>query len=302
MKRKLISFNCAFFLLFGMLTGCTEVTATSLVNTLTFDTGDFASLRLDYDADDIIVLESADHNVMVKEYMNVNKKSYYAKTFMQNGELLITEGNRPRRSNFKSYIEVYIPKNYTDDLSLHSTSGTVTSKIPLNLSGIFRIDTTSGMVEVSNTKASTVKAVSTNGMITIENMNAKEVNIQTTNAKTSMKQITGTISYQSKGGTLTATDLYGSGSFHASGNGSIDITFADVSSDILAYAKNGTLKVTLPGQLNFKFSAVTKNGSIDTSFPDQLVITDDTAAGDVGASADITVELETRNGDIKVFR
>ncbi|SNT04444.1 Putative adhesin [Anaerovirgula multivorans] len=302
MKRNLISFVCVGFFLMGMLSGCGAQKATALVNTLTFDTGDFESLRLDYDADDIHVLESDSAKVILKEYMNEDKKSYYARTSTQNGELLITEGDRPRRSSFESYIEIYIPQDYTDSLSLHSTSGTINLGIALNLSGDFSVDTTSGVIEVSNTKASTVKATSTKGSLSFKNIDADEINIKTTNATTSMNQINGAINYQSKGGKLTASGLSGSGSFNASGEGSIDISFDDVTSDISAYAKNGTLMVTLPSGLDFKFSATTKEGSIDTSFADQLAITDNTAAGTIGASPEIAVELETRNGDIKVTR
>lgn len=302
MKHNLISYASVGFLFMGILSGCGGQKATALVNTLTFDTGDFGSLRLDYDADDIHVLESDNDKVILKEYMNEDKKNYYARTSTQNGELLITEGDRPSRSGFESYIEIHIPQDYSDSLSLHSTSGTISSEIALNLSGDFSVETTSGVVEVSNTKASNVKATSTNGSLSIENIDANGVNIQTTNATISMNQINGTISYQSKGGKLTATDLSGSGSFNASGEGSIDISFADVTSDISAYSKNGTLTITLPNELAFKFSATTKKGSIDTSFADQLAVTDNTAAGTVGVSPEITIELETRNGDIKVSR
>lgn len=302
MKRKFISFTCVVFLLMGSLSACGGQRAAVLVNTLTFDIGDFESLRLDYDADDIHVLESDNAKVILKEYMNEDKKSYYARTSTQNGELLITEGNRPRRSSFESYVEIYIPQDYTDSLSLHSTSGTINSEIALNLSGDFNVDTTSGVVEVSNTKALNVKAESTNGSLSLENIDADKISIQTTNAAASMNQINGIISYQSKGGKLTASDVQGSGSFNASGEGSINISFADVTGNISAYSKNGTLTVTLPSQLAFKFSAATKEGSIDTSFAGQLAVTDNTAAGTVGASPNITIDLETRNGDIKVSR
>lgn len=101
---------------------------------------------------------------------------------------------------------------------------------------------------------------------------------------------------------MTASALSGSGSFNASGEGSIDLSFVNVIRDISAYSKNGTLTVMLPSVLDFKFSAATKEGSIDTSFAEQLAITDNTAAGSVGTSPEITVKLETRNGDINVLR
>lgn len=302
MKRNQISWVFAGILLAGILSGCGEQKETSLVNTLSFNAEDFQSFRLDYDADDIYVLASDNGKVIVKEYMNEDKKSYYAGTSTRNDELLITEGDRPRHSGFESYVELYIPQSYADSLSLHSTSGTIHSEIALNLSGDFSADTTSGVVELSNAKASNIYITSTNGDLRLEKMDADKINIQTTNAATAVNQANGVISYQSKGGKLTASDLCGSGSFHASGDGSIDLTFADVTGDISAYSKNGTLSVTIPQELAFKFSAVTKEGSIDVSFGDQLGLTEHTAAGTVGASPEITIELETRNGDIKVSR
>lgn len=302
MKCNFIVLTCTFFLLTGILSGCQEQKATSLVNTLTFDTEDFESLRLDYDADDLQLLESDSNKVIVKEYMNENKKSYYARTYKQNDELVITEGRRPRRSSFKSYIELYIPKDYTGSLSLHSTRGTIKSEIALNLSGEFSVDTTSGRMIISNTKAAKIGAASTNGSLSFDNIAADEISLKTTNAATSLKEVTGVIDYQSKGGKLTAVKLQGSGSFNASGEGSIDLSFTAVTHDIFAYSKNGTLTVTLPKELAFKFSATTKEGSIDTTFSDQLIMTENTFAGAVGTSPAITIELKTRNGAIKAVR
>ncbi|WP_419823699.1 DUF4097 family beta strand repeat-containing protein [Anoxybacterium hadale] len=300
MKRTLLSFACAGILLTGIFTGCGSQKQMTLVNTLTFGVGDFQSLRLDYDADDIYVLEGDHDKVTLKEYMNEDKKSYYARSSTQNGELLITEGDRPRRSSFESYIEIYIPQEYNGSLFLHSTSGTIKSDVALNLPGDFGVDTTSGVIHLSNTKVSNLMISSTNGELSFENVDAEEVNIKTTNAAASMNQINGIISYQSKGGKLTATELRGSGSFHASGDGSINISFTDVTGDITAFSKNGRLTLMLPSQLAFKFSAITKEGSIKTSFADQLASKDHSAAGTIGNSPEITIDLETRNGDIEV--
>ncbi|WP_349674141.1 DUF4097 family beta strand repeat-containing protein [Lacrimispora sp.] len=302
MKHISISFACAAFFLFGIISGCGGRKTTSLVNTLTFDADDFNSIRLDYDADDIYVLESNQTKVVLKEYMNENNGSYYAKTSTKNGELLITEGKRTRSSSFESYIEICIPNNNNKNLSLHSTSGTIRSEIVLVVPGDFSVDTTSGSVEISNVNASAIKAASTNGSLSFKNIDAEKIDVQTSNAATLMNEINGTILYQSKGGKLTASQLSGSGSFHASGEGSLDISYVDVTGDISAYSKNGTLTVILPDSLAFQFSAVTRQGSINTSFSEQLAFTDHTALGYIGAIPDKTITLETRNGDIKVSR
>ena len=321
MKRNIISFAIPCILLIGALWGCGSQKVISLVNALTFDIGDFQSLRLDYDADDIHVLESESDKVVLKEYMNEDKKNYYARTAIQNGELLITEGDRPRRSSFESYIELCIPRDYSDSLALHSTSGTVDTKIPLNLSGDFSADTTSGMINVSDVKASAInitttsgtaegkgftaaalKIVSTSGNLTLDTIDTDTIYIQSTNANTTIKHANGTFTYKSTGGKLAISDIAGSGSFNVSGEGSIEASFADVTGDISAYSKNGSLTFGFPSRLEFKFSATTREGAIDTSFADVLAVTDSTAAGIVGSFPTVSIELETRNGDIKVSR
>ncbi|MCB8815304.1 DUF4097 family beta strand repeat-containing protein [Desulfosporosinus shakirovi] len=321
MKPNILSVALVCILLIGALSGCGNQKAISLVNTLAFDIGDFQSIRLDYDADDIYVLKSESDKVVLKEYMNEDKKNYYARTTIQNGELLITEGDRPRRSGFESYIELCIPQDYSDSLSLHSTSGTVDTKIPLNLSGNFSVDTTSGMINVSDIKASAInitttsgraegkgftasalKIVSTSGNLTFDTIDMDTIYIQSTSANTTINHANGSFTYKSTGGKLAISDITGYGSFNASGEGSIKASFTDVTGDISAYSKNGSLTFGLPSQLEFKFSATTREGSIDTSFADLLAVTGNTAAGIVGSSPTVSIELETRNGDIKVSR
>jgi hypothetical protein len=203
---------------------------------------------------------------------------------------------------------------------MHSTSGTLKSELSLNLAGELCADTTSGIIDVSNIKASAIsisttngsakgkelnasifKVFSTGGDIAFRNINADAIKIQTTNASTSIQNIKGAITYNTKGGGLTASDIIGSGSFNSSGDGYIKASFSDVQGNVMAYSKNGNIVLTLPNQLQFKFSATTKNGAIDTSFSDQLAVTKKTAAGNVGLAPIVSVGLETQNGDIKVL-
>lgn len=321
MKNKIVSMAIPCILLIGALSGCGSQKAVSLVNTLMFDIGDFKSIRLDYDADNIRVLEGESGKAVLKEYMNKDKKDYYARTIAMNGELFITEGERPRRSSFESYMELYIPPDYSGSLSLHSTSGTVESKIPLELSGDFRIGTTSGAISMSDIKAATInvtmtngtaegkeltasalKIVSTNGNLSFDHVDADTIQVETTNADAIIRNASGLVAYQSKGGKLMMTGIKGSGSFSASGEGMIDMSFADVTGDISACTKNGNITLMLPSELDFKFSATTKEGLIKTSFDDQLSVTDNTAAGMIGISPHVIIELETRNGNISVSR
>ena len=303
MKRNFTGFTCIAFLIMGALSGCEAKNVTALVNTIAFDVTDFQSLQIDYDTDPIYIFENNINTMILKEYMNENKKNYYARiTADRNGQLRITEGKRPRYSNFESYIEIFIPKNYTESLSLHSTSGTIKSEVPMNLLGDFSIDTTSGVIEISNAIASNIKVTSANGSLRFENIIAETIEIQTTNAITSINQANCVINYKTNGGNLIANALSGSGSLNASGDGFIDALFTNVTDDIYAYSKNGNLTLQLPKELAFKFSATTKEGAINTTFSDQLAVFDNTTIGTVGSNSKIFIELETRNGDIKVIK
>lgn len=293
----------------------------TLVNMVTFNLTDFQSIRLDYDADDIHVLEGESGKVILKEYMNEDKKDYYASATTQNSELFITEGKRPRRANFESYIELYIPADYSGGLALHSTSGIIKSGLPLQLSGDFSADTTSGTISISDvhapnititttsgtvevkaSAASIFKIVSTSGNLSFSDIDADNISVVTTSADTKISNASGEITYKTTSGTVTMSDFSGSGNFNASGEGTITASFAEVTGDVIACSKNGTINLSLPSQLDFRFSATTKEGKVETTFDDLLGVTDRTAAGVVGASPTVSIELETRNGNIKVSK
>ncbi len=166
---------------------------------------------------------------------------------------------------------------------MHSTSGTIDSRVPLHLSNDFSADTTSGKLVVSNIKASIitvittngemegseltasmVKIQSTNGLLNFRNLDAQTIQIQTTNANTSIRDSQGAMIYTARNGNLTASGILGSGSFEASGEGNIQISFNEILGNLTAYSKNGGLTLEVPEQLEFSFSATTKEGSIVT--------------------------------------
>lgn len=303
MKNKKITIIVMLSVLIMGLSGCGKNQGMQLVNTLTFDVGEAGRLHLDYDAEDIQVLESENSKIAIKEYMNENKKSYYAKTDKRGNELFITEGKRPISGSFDSYIELYIPVGYSGSLNLHSTSGEIKSTLSIDLSGEFSADTTSGIISVSNITAQNISFSTTNGTI---NGNALEaannISIKTTNGGTELKSVTGNISYDTTGGSIVITDAVGGGSFNASGDGDISATYSQVTDNLSFFAKNKDINLKFPTESEFVFSATSKNGSIETNFDELLSTANGISFGTVGSSPNLTVEVETRNGDIKVLR
>ena len=126
--------------------------------------------------------------------------------------------------------------------------------------------------------------------------------VETTNADTFLEAVTGLIEYKSKGGDLTVTRGVGQGNFQVTGDGRLQITFAEVTGDISAQTKNGKITLALPDSLSFALTAATHNGSIQTSFSEGLSLTDKTASGTIGRNADVHIGLESKNGDINITR
>lgn len=138
--------------------------------------------------------------------------------------------------------------------------------------------------------------------MTAKNISGQICTIHTTNADAFLDSVTGMIEYESKGGDLTAAGVVGYGNFQATGDGGMEIKFADVTGTLSARTKNGRITLALPDSLDFEFTASTQNGSIDTSFSELLSMTDKTASGTIGGNAKVRIGLETKDGDINVTR
>lgn len=70
--------------------------------------------------------------------------------------------------------------------------------------------------------------------------------------------------------------------------------------DLDFYNKNDKIEVTLPQALSFEFRAELKNGSLDTTFQENLERTGNTYKGVVGIQPAVAVKAKTNNGKIQV--
>lgn len=319
MKKKLLYGLLGAAALAVLLCGCGKGDAVpSLANTLRFDASRFQTIELDYDADDIRLLAGEEGQVVVKEYLSRNKEKYYAQTVESERSLLISEGKRPRLSEFDSYIELYIPPTYRGNLSLHSTSGTIENG-PLTLAGNLKLDTTSGVIRAHSLAADSIQlettsgqmkgsdltsekvsAVSTNGPVKLEKINAPLFITETTGGDTVVKDAAGKADCRTKNGDLTIEGLEGGGSFLVSGDGKAKVDFVEVKEDVAVSTKNGNMEISLPDGLSCKFSASAKNGTITTPFDSRLAMGEQNAAGTIGSSPKVSISLSSKNGDIMV--
>lgn len=297
-KMKKITMMIAIVLFVFALSACGSKGTNP--HTLTYEIDNIHDVVISYDEEDITFFESPDDTLIIKEYMTDADSKYYAKVDMDHGYLHVSEGGKPLFGSFSRHIEVYLPEIYTGSLKVTSTNGNVDfSEVNLEVTSLC-IDCSSGKVRIGNAYADTINLSSTSGTLDIVRLEGKEIDISTTSGEVVCDEISGNVTYVSTSGDIEIKSAVGEGSYKAENSGILDITYTDVEGDLYLYNKNDDVELTLPKDLNFRFEAVTKNGSVSTPFESVLSMKDDTVMGTVGDNPGIIVKTETRNGNIKV--
>lgn len=293
------------------LTACGSDEEMKLVNTESISIDSVANISLDYDADDLLIQNSKSKKIVLKEYMSRDKRKYYSQISQNNHAVAIKEGKRPIGSSFKSKMVLSVPKDYSGELEIHSTSGKVETTLSNKALASVSLDTTSGKISSNDLAANTItltstsgvifssnliaknkiKIKSTSGPINVQDVDAKEMKLQTTSADTKLKKIKGQVNYETKSGELTLSDFSGNGEFTASGEGSMTLKIKKLTDDLSAFSKNGTVTLTLPDSKKAQLSLKTKEGKIKNQRDD---LTEETK------SSVPRINVETRNGDINV--
>lgn len=299
--KKTITLGMTLILCSLAFVGCSNSKSSQMANELRFSLKGISSLTISYDEEKITFFESDSDDLVIKEYMTDNKSSYYAKVTERNESIHISEGGKPFfKDGFSRYIEVYLPKIYHENLSVTSTNGDIDfSGMSLDLS-MFRVDNSSGNVTLDNAVASDIQLSSTSGTLDLGNIEANQIKLETTSGSVICTEINGNVTYTSTNGNADIKSAIGSGSYKANNSGSLNVVYTEVNGDLSFSNKNDSITLTLPENLEFEFQATTKNGSVSTTFQQDITVNGRTTSGVVGDNPTVTVKVETNNGDIEV--
>jgi lia operon protein LiaG len=262
-----------------------------------------SELIISYDEENLSFFESTNNKLIVKEYMTVNRRGYYAKTDRRGTSLKISEGGKPFfKGGFTRSVEVYLPASYSKKLTVTTTNGDIDfSGISAALSSL-RIDSTSGSVRLVEVTAADAYISSADGTLLLDNLESRRMRIETTNGTIICRRPKGVVSCVSTHGNITVESAEGEGCYSIHNSGVLDVSYAAVTGDISFFNKNGPVKVIVPSDLAFVFKASAKNGTIKTDFQNSLTFSGRTAVGTVGSHPVVTVEGETNNGSMEFFR
>lgn len=301
-KNKLICTAAAALCLIG-LSGCGGGQSLQMANELRFTIANLSDLTISYDEEKLTFFTGDGDELVVREYMTANKSSYHARVDQRKDSIKISEGGKPFfKSGFLRCVEVYLPADYEGNLTITSTDGDIDlSDVELNLSAL-RIDSASGNVDLKMAEAEIIHLSSTRGTLKTGNLKAGQIRLETTSGNTVCERLEGDVTYTSTSGNAEIKSAVGSGSYKADNSGKLDVVYLEVTGDLYLFNKNDDVHITLPANLEFEFQAATKNGSISTSFPEAVTVDGRTIKGTVGSQPTVTIEVETKNGNIEVIR
>lgn len=285
------------------VSACGSQKTAELANELTFSMNGIEELTISYDDEDIRFFENENDSLMIREYMNKNKKSYHAKVSQKKDSIKVSEGGKPFfKGGFLRYVEVYLPASYSKSLKLTATDGTIDmSMVELNMDSV-RVDCTSGTFRLKKAAAENLYFSSTSGNLELGNIAGGQIRIETTQGNVSCERAAGTIAYTSTSGDAKFCAVSGSGTYRADNSGKLSVAYEEVTGDLYFYNKNDDMEISLPPDLSFSFEAVTKNGSVSTDFQSSLSVNGNTAEGTVGNHPSVNIKVETKNGNAEVKR
>lgn len=299
-KRTLIYSALGIVCLF-QLAGCSTRKDAQPVNELHFDITAITDVTISYDEEDITFYPSESQELVIKEYMTDSSPRYRAHVKQVNNTIRVSEGGKPFfKGGFSRTVEVYLPKEYGQNLTVTTTDGDVSlSGMNLELVSL-RIDSSTGTVQLDEVDAPSIHLSSTSGTLRLGTISGGQIRIETTSGTVVCDKLSGNVTYTSTSGDLDVKFAAGCGTYRADNSGTLKVNYTQVTGPLSLYNKNDLVDLVLPQGLEFEFEAITKNGSVTATFGESLSTDGRTASGTIGEHPAVSIKVETKNGNIQV--
>lgn len=275
-----------------------------LRNTIEIPLSEANQIELKYSSKNLKVYPVEGDSIIIKEYLLSDKEK--AECVIENQKATV-KGKNVFTFVFVGggeRIEVYIPKEGIDILSVETASGNITADEAFSIqANAVCIGTSSGNIKWRNTKAEKVALAASSGNIHAWEISAGETAAATSSGNIDAENINGAFALAASSGNIHALGMSGSGSANT-GSGSIKVEMDEVTGDLKLKANSGGVKVFLPRELSFALEAQTGSGSIHTDYDEQLSYNKkgNQASGIIGGEASCTVRAEAGSGSVKISK
>lgn len=230
-----------------------------LVNSQTLEMNLVKNLTVSYSSDNIVLLESNDSRLVLKEFMTRNNPEYFAKIENSQDSITIRNGKRPWI--IRTRIEIYIPKTFTDNLDVNLRSGNLTANYRMNQKTI-NLSVSSGNLKTSNISSENVVVEVSSGNITIDELIGNDLTVRNGSGNININSIQGKVNTTNRSGNIVVNNFVGEGKFDVK-SGSIDLTVNDIIGDISLSSNSGNLFLIMGQNISFVLDAEVRSGTIN---------------------------------------
>lgn len=261
-----------------------------LQNTITLPGEQIEELEISYSSQNVYFYLSNSDDIVIEEYLRSSAESAKAKVSLTGGRAVVTGGNKPHVSfNFfisgEERIQVYLPDKLFQRLSVAVRSGNVRAQEGFRL----------------QCKELSLEAAS--GNIRWEGIQAEEANVEVSSGNITLVRAKGRLNAKASSGNIIIEHMEGSGAVEAK-SGNIKVSADAITGDLSMEASSGNVKLELPDDLQFQFSAETNSGNIRTDFDEFLSYNEkgNYAHGSVGESPEIQIEMRAKSGNVRAVQ
>lgn len=252
------------------------------------DIGNCTKIKLDFASADIVVASTDEQELKIVEKANGSMSKEEKFVISKDGDT-VSVSDKGRRVGFYFWglnnmrrIEVYIPKNYSKDLDIKTSSGDITFDSDIKLANLNCRQESGDFKSHYAITADQVNFVSSSGDINTDELTCKEYDVSASS------------------GDIHINGLSGSGQVDSS-SGDIRITYKDISESTKVSASSGDVTLEIPKSISFEFNGRCGSGDINSDF--DLSYSSrrrDDATGKVGNGPYKKVDVNTQSGDINL--
>jgi DUF4097 and DUF4098 domain-containing protein YvlB len=268
------------FCLNGAVVFAQEDPQGTLVNMKTIPMSEVETLTINSRADLLLLLESRNDKVVVKEYQDDSRNqnnSQNVDTPSINSivsslgldseyEYIIESTTRISPSPIDGYIEVYIPPSFRGAFSITAEGGIIRSKVNLYSDRQVDITITNGDLELKQVSARQINISVSSGSFQAENLTGGGINLRHTSGSIEIGKARGRLSIEALSGPITVRELTGGGKIVTQA-GSIDVGLRSMTADFSCALTTGSITIITPPDLFFNVDAEAKSGMVTVTPP-----------------------------------
>lgn len=266
-----------------------DVSASTVQKDENIPLDNFNKINVDFSSADIIVQTTNEPNLRVVQKSSGKLKNEEKFTInKENDNIIIKRNTSPvvfsifNIGNLQERIEIYIPKSYTKDLDIQSSSGNVIFNSDINLNNISCRAGSGNLQGETNINGNDVNLKASSGNINVETLISKTYKVNTSS------------------GNIHINSLSGSGDAAAS-SGNVKINYKDISEYSNVSARSGNVNLVVPKGLSFEFNGRCSSGDIRSNFDlNYKNKKGNEATGQIGSGPYKKINASTNSGNIDI--